>query len=339
MATIASFLWWRHLRSEPTHHVLHYKHGRLLRSGRGLSFWYLPLSASVAEVPCDDRDQPFLVQCRSLDFQEVTAQGSVTYRVADPERCAARVDWSIDLNTGQHLREPLEQLSERLAQLTRQLAGDYLERVAVRQALAEGVEPIRARVAEGLPLESSLHALGVEVVSVRVTKVAPTAELEKALQAPVRESIQQASDEAVFQRRAMAVEKERAIKDNELKNRIELARREEALIAQEGSNQLRRAREAAEAEKVAADAAAERRRTGAAAEAESLRLVEQARAATEAERMAVLQSVPPAVLLGLAAQELATKLQKIEHLSIGPELAPLLTDLVRTTTRKLEAGT
>ena len=53
---------------------------------------------------------------------------------------------------------------------------------------------------------------------------------------PTREAIQQAADEATFQRRAQAVEKERAIQENELQNKIELARREEQLIAQKGQH-------------------------------------------------------------------------------------------------------
>jgi regulator of protease activity HflC (stomatin/prohibitin superfamily) len=337
MATISHLLFVRHLRAEPTAHVLHFKGGKVVRSGRGLAFWFLPLSASIAEVPCDDRDQAFLVRGRSSDFQEVTVQGVVTFRVADPERIATRIDWSVDLRTGRHLRTPLELLSQRLGQLAQQLASDHLEEVPVRQLLSEGVEPIRQRIAERLPLEPGLRSLGIEVVSVRVASVAPTAELEKALQAPVRESIQQASDEAVFQRRALAVEKERAIQENELQNRIELARREEGLIGQQGQNALRKVREQAEAERVASEAASARKRLEAAAEAESLRLVEQAKVASERERMEIQEKVPPAVLLGLAAQALAGKLQRIDHVSLGPELLPLLSDLVRTTTKRLEA--
>jgi len=51
--------------------------------------------------------------------------------------------------------------------------------------------------------------------------------MEKAMEAPIRECIQQEADEAAFARRALAVEKERAIKENELKNQIELAKRDE----------------------------------------------------------------------------------------------------------------
>ena len=82
-------------------------------------------------------------------------------------------------------------------------------------------------------------------------------ELEKALRQPTREAIQQRADEATFQRRAMAVEKERAIAENELANRIELARREEVLVAQSGANDRLRATEGAATQRIAAEGRAE----------------------------------------------------------------------------------
>src|SRR5262245_61952644 len=111
----------RHLRSGPNYHILHYHGGKLVRSGRGLSFWFMPLSASIAEIPCDDRDQPFLFHGRSRDFQDVTVQGTITFRVESPEDLARRVDFSIDVRSGAYLKTPLEQLSELLSQLAQQL--------------------------------------------------------------------------------------------------------------------------------------------------------------------------------------------------------------------------
>lgn len=72
--------------------------------------------------------------------------------------------------------------------------------------------------------------MGLDIVAVRVGAVKPIADVEKALQIPVREAIQQEADVATFRRRAEAVEKERAIQENELQNQIELARREANLI-------------------------------------------------------------------------------------------------------------
>ena len=351
MTEITRFPFLRHLRSDTSSHVLYYRSGKLRRGGRGLSLWFTPLSASIAEVPVDTRELALLFHGRSADFQDVTAQGVITYRVAAPEVLARHVDFSVDLARGSWLRQPLEKLSLIFSELAQQHAWAYISRTPLRDILREGQSVIRDRIEAGLAADPSLAGLGLAVVSVRVSSLRPTPDLEKALEAPMRERIQQESDEAAFQRRALAVEKERAIQENELQNQIELARREEQLIAQQGQNARKKAGEDAEAHRIAteaeaqrtrlvAEAAAVRTRVEGEAQAETLRLVEKARADGERERMAAYEGVPPAVLLGLAAQSLAGKLQRIDHLNLTPDmLAPLLAQLAEAGTRRLEAGT
>jgi regulator of protease activity HflC (stomatin/prohibitin superfamily) len=329
----------RHLRSDAASHVLQYEGGRIRRSGRGLSFWFVPMTTSVAEVPVDDRDQSFLFHARSADFQDVTVQGVLTYRVVDPARLAERVDFSIDLRTGDHLKQPLERLSHTLAQLAERETWGYVARTPVREVLAEGQARIRERIAAALTGHEALEAIGLSIVSVSVLSVKPKAELEKALESPTRERIQQDADEAVFTRRAQAVDKERAIQENELANRIELAKREEELIGQQGANARQQATESAEAGRIATEAEAQRTRVRGEAEGDSLRAVEGARVALEKARMEVYREVPPSVLLGLAAQILAGKLDRIDHLNITPEtLGPMLEDLLAAGTRRLDSG-
>ena len=232
MANIAPYPLLRHLRSEPTFHVLRYKRGSLRAEGPGLAFWFRPIDTAVAEVPIDDRELPFLFRVRSADFQELTVQGVITFRVAEPRSLARRVDFTLDLATGRWAQGPLEQVAGLLSQLAQQFVVDELVRIDLRTILAGGVAPIRdrhrggpgggARTAGARPRRSSRSAW---------PRSRPTAEMEKALRQPTREAIQQQADEATFERRALAVEKERAIAENELKNRIELTRREEQLVA------------------------------------------------------------------------------------------------------------
>src|SRR6185436_11517306 len=115
-----------------------------------------------------------------------------------------------------------------------------------RAVLAEGMDHVCEKIREGFAAHAALAEMGIAIVAVRITGVAPTADLEKALQTPTRESIQQQADEATFARRALAVEKERAIQENELQNKIELSKRQELLIGQEGQNQRRLAQESVE---------------------------------------------------------------------------------------------
>ncbi|MFV8751042.1 SPFH domain-containing protein [Nannocystaceae bacterium ST9] len=339
MAQISNYLFVRHLRAEPSSHVIQYKNGRQHRSGRGAAFWFMPLDAGVVEVPVDDRELNFLFHGRSSDFQDLTVQGVLTYRVIEPSVLAERIDFGIDLRNGKHLREPLEQLRGMLVQLAQQLALDYITVTGIRELLTSGHDQVRRRIHEGLQRDDALAGLGLELVSVRVAAIRPDADLEKALESPTREHLQQQADEASFSRRAMAVEKERAIAENELHNRIELARREEQLIAQRGANERRQATEVAEAKRIAIEAKAHGTRVDAQAQADSLQMVEQVKLEAERARMDIHRSLPPVVLFGLAAQQLAGKLERIDHLNLSPDVfGPLLGNLLRAGTARLEAG-
>ncbi len=328
MAEIRSYGLLRHLRSEASVHVTHYRRGRKRKAGRGLAFWFRPDGASIAEIPLDDRDMPFLFRGRSKDFQEVTAQGLITWRVADPEGLAERLDFMIDLKTGAYLAEPLDQVATLLTGLARQEALRYLAELPTGELLENGPAPVQACVERGLTSAERLTAMGIEAVSVRLADLAPSAELDRALQTPTFEALQQRADQATFERRALAVEKERAIAENELQNRIELARWESQLIDQEDENARNRATGEAEARQIAA-----------AGEAERVRVVGQARAETEKARMEIYRDLPRDVLLALAAREFAGKLTSIEHLSVTPDLlGSLLGDLARAGTKRLNHG-
>lgn len=361
----------RHLRSEPIVHTLQFRKGRLVREGNGLAFFFRPTTTGVAEVPVDDRDATFTFRARTADFQQVAVQGVLTYRVVDAGRLAQRVDFTIDLRDGTWRGEPLDQMAGLLTQLAQQLTLDLIANMDLRGAVRDGIDQIRRTIQDGLVGDQRLADLGVELVAVRVQAVRPDAEMEQALQTPIQEAIQQQADEARFNRRAMAVDKERAIAENEMANRLELTRREEDLIAQQGANHRREVQDMAaaeeleirarleretleatarrEVERLAADAEAERRRVLAAATAEETTTTADARAtatratgAADAEAegamMATYADIPLQVMLGLAARELAGNLERIDHLNLAPDtIGPMLTTLMAATTRQIEA--
>jgi regulator of protease activity HflC (stomatin/prohibitin superfamily) len=336
MAEISNLGPFRHLRAEASSHILWYRRAKLRRSGRGVAFWFSPWNASLAELPIDDRDLALVVHARSADFQDVVIQGVLTYRILDPVRTAERVDFSIDSRKGTWLKQPLEKIALILSQLAQQHAMAFVQTTPLREVLAGGHERIRAVIEEALA-GSVMVEMGIEVVSVRISSIKPTADLERALEAPMRERIQEEADEAAFRRRAQAVDKERAIAENELQNQIELARREQQLIDQRGQNTRKEATEKAEAARIDAESRALQVRVGAEANAESIKAVEGTRMEIDRQRLESYRTMPPAVLAALAAQEVAGKLRRIDHLNISPDLlGPLLTNLLESGTRRLE---
>ena len=105
------------------------------------------------------------MHARSLDFQDVTLQGVVTYRVQDPGLLASRVDFTIDLVSGAYVRQPVEKLELLLSQLAQQHAAGYVAATGVREVLTRGHEEIRNRVAAALAQDESLAAMGLAVVT------------------------------------------------------------------------------------------------------------------------------------------------------------------------------
>ncbi|MHC4391017.1 MAG: SPFH domain-containing protein, partial [Planctomycetota bacterium] len=300
-------------------------------------FWVFPLGSNLIEVPLDDREIPFFLQARSNDHQMLNVQGVVPYSVEDAELLAERVDFALDTATGLFKDQPLETLSGSISQLAQQIALDHVARSPLREVLEEGLDPLRRLIHSGLTEDPGIAELGIKIVATRVSKISPTAEVEKALQLPTREKIHEEADKATFQRRALAVEKERAIAENELQNRIELAKRQELLIEQEGQNKRRKATEDGQARKIAVEAQARDKKLTAAADAEATTVLERARVDAERERMAIYQELRSEALLGLAARELASNLHTIEHLNVSPEMfGPMLNRLMRVGTDHLE---
>lgn len=331
MATISAFLFWRHLRAEPNQYILHFRRGRLVRQGVGLAYWFNPLSASLAQVPVEDCETTFLLQERSADFQQVAVQCTVVYRFVDPKLAAARVNFTISPETGRWVEKPMDRMAALWSELVRQPARAYLSGVPVVQAVREGPEAIRRAIADSLAREGELATMGLAVAGVQVSRVAPTAELEKALETPTREALQEKADEATFQRRALAVEKERAIKENELATEIELARRQDDLIRRKGENKLLEVQSQAAAERARVEAELARQamvaegyardvRAKSQGDADARRSIGEAEAEMEAKRVEMWRGVPAEVLVGLALQAAAGKLENINHLNITPEI-------------------
>jgi regulator of protease activity HflC (stomatin/prohibitin superfamily) len=328
MADITKYPFTRHLRGIATMHVRHLRRGKLVHDGTGLSFFFRPLSAVLSEVPVDDRELPLLFHARTADFQDMAVQASVTFRVTDPATACTRVDFSIDPATGRWRGTPLEQLAGLLTETAQQQVIGLIATAPLASTLAGGIHEIRDRILHGLSDDNRLAETGITVIGARVIALKPEPDVEKALRTPAREQIQADADRSTYERRALAVEHESAIAENELQNQIELARREQQLIEQRGANARRQAEEAAAADGIEARARAGRERQLADAAAHKARVIGEARAAGDAARVAAYQDVAPATQLGMAAQELAAHLPQIGTLVLAPDmLAPLVAKL------------
>jgi hypothetical protein len=304
------------MRAAPTTYILHWQHGRLRRQGAGLSFVYFAPTSTIAAVPLASTDVPFVFTESTADFQTVTLQGSLTFRVSDPAGLAAALDYSIRPN-GSHVSDDPEKLPERLLQVAQVLARTAVQRLPLRDALVSS-DPIVAEVLAGLRTSDPVRALGVEILGFSLLAIRPTPEIARALEAEAREALQGRSDEAIYARRNAAVEQERRIKESELETEV-------AVLAKQ--RQIRVA-------EIAADIAVEERRS-----ALLERRVENDRRDADARAYALnatleplrgadwrtlmaggAGSADPKLMIALAFRELAENAAKIGELNVTPDL-------------------
>ena len=189
---------------------------------------------------------------------------------------------------------------------------------------------MRDQIQRGLTADPRLAETGIAVIGVRVVAMRPEPEMEKALRTPARELIQQEADKATYERRALAVERERAIAENEMQSQIELARREEQLVAQRGANARRQAEDAAAASQIETEAQAERERAARPRPgAEGTRALGAAEAAAEAARVAAYRGAAAGDAAGAGGQGAgrAAAADRAAWCSAPDLLAPLLAAL------------
>lgn len=217
-------------KAPPTVHVILHRSGRVVNQGAGLSFWYFAPVSTVVDVPLNSQDVSFIFGETTADFQELSLQGQLIYRIVAPELAASVLDFTVD-RRGRYLAQknaqPLDLLAARLINTTQVVAQSIIRPLPVREIL-KNPGFISAAILELLRKSEALASLGVQVIELAVIAISPSKETARALESETRELIQQQADQAIYARRNAAVEEERRIKESELQTEIavETKRRE-----------------------------------------------------------------------------------------------------------------
>lgn len=273
-------------KSEPTEYVLVYKRGNVVREGSGLAFFYWRPTTSIVLVPTGTVDVPFVFNETTGDFQAVTVQGQLTYRISEPKTTAGLLNFTVNPRNKRYLSDDPEQLAQRIVNVVQGQTRNELSQLSLDKSLRQA-EPIAKRVMETIRASRVLADMGVECASLFVTSLKPIPEIAKALEAEYREALQKRADEAIYTRRAAAVEQERKIKENELSTQVQLEQQRKNLVELQGENAKKTAIYEAEAAK---------------------------------SQLAVYASADPRILTALALRGLAENADKIGNLMITPDL-------------------
>lgn len=306
----------RFMKTSPTQYTLVYKGGNIIKEGVGISFFYFAPTSSVVQVPVAAVDVPFAFEDVSADFQAVTIQGQLSYRVNDPKKLAALLDFSIDRN-GRYLSDDPQKLSERLIAAVQVLCADLVHQMSLRQLLT-AQQQMSSHVSEGLKQNAMVGMLGVEVLGISIFGIKPNPETNKALEAEARELLLRQADEAIYARRNSAVEQERRIKESELSTElaVEEKRKQISLKKMEAMIESEQERQKLIATRVEND------RKQADAQAYALESVLKPLRATDWRVLlaASATKIDPRTGVALAFRELAENASKIGQLNISPEL-------------------
>jgi hypothetical protein len=307
-------------KNPPTTYVLHYQNGRLRREGAGLAFWYFRPSSTIVAVPIVSRDVPFAFSEVTADFQPVTVQGQLTYRIADPKRLAGLLDFSVR-PTGQYVSDDPGKVPDRLIQTAQIHARTVIERSTLRDALASS-DTLVTEVIAGLRAADPVKMLGVEILALSILAIKPTPDIARALEAGAREALQRQADEAIYSRRNASVEQERRIKESELETEVAVQQKQRQIREQQMDADI--AVEERRGALVARRSENDRRDADARAYALQATL-EPVRNIDWRTLMAVGGSADPKLMIALAFRELAENAAKIGEINVTPDLLTSLT--------------
>jgi len=101
-------------KAQPTTYLMKYRAGKVTQEGAGLStFYYAPVTSLVA-VPIGSRDAAFIFQQTARDFQALTIQGHVTYRISEPKHAASMLNFTLKADGKTYESDDPEKLPQRI---------------------------------------------------------------------------------------------------------------------------------------------------------------------------------------------------------------------------------
>ena len=142
--------------------------GQCRPRGCGVVILYYAPTISLVAVPVGSADVPFIFQETTGDFQTVTIQGQVTYRVNDPKRLAGLLNFTLTSNGHGYASEDPKKLPERVIHVINVLARAEVQKLSLREAVRGSdaiVDAVKKRLAV---VAEEINSLGLEVLGLSV---------------------------------------------------------------------------------------------------------------------------------------------------------------------------
>ncbi len=206
------------IKADPSTYLIKYRNGKIIKEGHGLSFFYHAPSTSLVSVPIGNEEVHFVFNELTKDFQEVTVQGQVAYKINDVYSLTKMLNFTLN-DQEEYASEDPKKVAKRVLNAVQVHIKNQFAQLNLKEAIASS-EKVTSTVKNDLVKSSSLLAMGLEVNELSIISIKPNQETARALEAETREVILRQADEAIYARRNAAIEQECIIKENELNTEI-----------------------------------------------------------------------------------------------------------------------
>ncbi|GGD84854.1 SPFH domain-containing protein [Paenibacillus nasutitermitis] len=325
----------RFVKFQPSEYVMKIRDGKVVREGIGLSFYYYAPTTSVVVLPVSSIDVPFMFEEMTSDYQTVTVQGQLTYRIADYHQTMGILNYTYNLRKRSYISDDPAKLAQRVINIAKVLTKKHLERMQLREAI-QSSERLAQSITGEIDGNAEIGKLGIELMGLSVLAILPNKETMRALEAQAREDILRNADDALYERRNASIEQERRVKENELSTEIAVeTKKKQIRETQLGAERtVKQKQNEMKKEQLQFDTALEEsKREWVELAAANKRAEADAKAYELATVMKSLQGIEPNVLqsltnmgmqpdklIAIAFQELAENADKIGQLNITPDL-------------------
>jgi len=330
----------KYIKFQPSEYVIQYSQGKIRRKGTSLSFNYFSPTTSLIVIPIGSKDVPFIFEELTSDFQTVSVQGNLSYRIVDMDKISHLLNFTFNPRLKQYLSDDPIKLSQRVINVASVLVKKHIEKMELKQSI-QSTEELANLVFVDLEKNKEINNYGLEILGLSILAITPSKETSRALEAHTREDILKKADEALYERRNAAILQERKIKENELNTEIAIvdkkreimeAELESQLSSQQATNKINQEQlafeiEQEEVKKTLVNLEVENSKAKADAKSYELNQIMEALRNADQNTLKALISIGKnsSELIALAFQDIANNASKIGELNISPELLNQLT--------------
>ena len=337
----------QYFKADPSTFIITSRNGKTKKKGKGLSFFYNSVTTSIASIPLNVQECPFIFTLQSKDYQEVTIQGQVNFAINNPEQIATMLNFTLKNSkkgTSYINDDPLK-LGDKIIRGVQTIIQHKIQQTTLRNALLLSPELVKL-TKTALAESPEIQNLGISIISSSITNISPTVETSRALEAQARENILKEADDAIYARRKSSVEQERMVKEAELQTELSIQQKEQEIEQKriENEREILRAKTQTEQERLLAQISAEEKREAlVTTSANNKKLESDANAYAVSTQMAAIKTLPvenlkamamanmqPEQLVALAFDTMAHNAHKIGELNISPDLFSQLMNKQKT---------